>query len=206
MTGRSRRPIGPAHAGRVAIQIAIALLVGGCGASKTTTIVQQPPALPVTSPVTAASARPRVSAATPSARPRGSATTAASVVNALRDAGLPISGVVVYTASSDPNHLLGRPAEYTSKAAFTDRRINPAEVADAAAGSIDLGGGVEVFTDSTAARSRAEYISSLEQATPVLGSEYDYLAGRVLLRISSRLTPAQAERYGQTIDARLQPG
>jgi hypothetical protein len=37
----------------------------------------------------------------------------------------------------------------------------------------------------------------------ILGTEYDYLAGPVLLRLSSQLTPAQAAAYGHVIGATL---
>src|SRR5689334_22932043 len=43
----------------------------------------------------------------------------------MKAAGLPITNLIVYNATTDPNHLLGRQNEYTSKDAWVD----PAAVA-----------------------------------------------------------------------------
>ena len=44
--------------------------------------------------------------------------TAEDYANALKDAGLPIWKIEVWTAETDPNEKLGRPNEYTSKIDF----------------------------------------------------------------------------------------
>jgi len=103
---------------------------------------------------------------------------------------------IVYTASNDPNFLLGRPTGYTSKVAFSDTRVPPGPaVAGDTGGSVDLGGSVEVWRTPVAATQRSQYILRLEQRAPLLGSEYDYLSGPILLRVSGKLTPAQAGEY-----------
>lgn len=132
-----------------------------------------------------------------SARPApvGAATDASAVIAKLKAAKLPIGEVTVYTAASDPNHLLGRPGGYTSKAAFTDTRINPNDARDTTPGSVDLGGSVEVFATSGDAAAREQYIRAVEKAAPIVGTEYDYVSGPVLLRVSQVLTPQQAEQY-----------
>jgi hypothetical protein len=116
--------------------------------------------------------------------------TAAQVTRALRTHGLPVTGIRVLTAASDPNHLLGRPGEYTSKTEFADSRK-----AGEAGPGVAAGGSVEVYQDHAGAVRRARCIQSIVQAAPVLGAEYDYVAGAVLLRVSGQLTPAQARRY-----------
>jgi len=102
------------------------------------------------------------------------------------------SGVV--TAENDPNHLLGRPGQYTSKVTFTDSRIKAAEVTDSSKGSVDLGGAVEVFASPADAAARAKYIEAVSKSMSAL-AEYDYVHGTVLVRVSHYLTPAQAAGY-----------
>jgi hypothetical protein len=58
-----------------------------------------------------------------------------------------------------------------------------------------------VFANHAGAVRRARYIQGIIQAAPVLGAEYDYVAGAVLLRVSGQLTPAQARRYRAAIAA-----
>ncbi|MER8011798.1 hypothetical protein [Streptomyces sp. NPDC094149] len=98
------------------------------------------------------------------------------------------------TASNDPNHLLGRPSQYTSKVTFTDSRVNKADVADSSKGSVDLGGAIEVFASPADATARAKYIQTVAKSMSAL-AEYDYVHGSVLVRVSHYLTPAQAAEY-----------
>lgn len=114
----------------------------------------------------------------------------AEVVRALRQAGLPVGIARVYTPSTDPNKLLGRPGQYTGKANFRDRRIR------SGAGSIDPedGGSVETFANKPDASRRYRYLSAIAKSSPLF-AEWDYLEGTVVLRLSSDLTPAQAKQY-----------
>src|ERR671920_756138 len=102
---------------------------------------------------------------------------------------------IVYTAQTDPNQLLGTPHSYTSKAAFTDSRVSPAEANDTEIGSIELGGSVEVFANDADARARKDYLDQTVKDLPIDVSEYSYLHGPILLRVSRRLTPTQATEY-----------
>ncbi len=124
---------------------------------------------------------------------------AEGVVQGLAAAGEPAELTVVYTASNDPNQQLGRPGGYTSKAAFTDSRIKSDQVRDPNEGSVDLGGGVEYFEDQQQALDRGTYIQTALQAAQILGTEYDYVAGPALLRVSGVLTPDQADSYRQSL-------
>ncbi len=125
------------------------------------------------------------------------ALTAEQVANVLRSAGAPLTVTLVYTAESDPNKLLGRPGGYTSKIAFSDSRIPPAELGEGVApDAIERGGSVEVYPTRAGAAARAQFIqAALQGAQGVLGSEYDYTAGPVLVRVTGTLTPAQAGVY-----------
>lgn len=103
-----------------------------------------------------------------------------------------LSGTV--TAANDPDHLLGRPNQYTSKITFTDSRIKASEVTDSSKGSVDLGGEIEVFADPASAQARKKYIQAVTKSISAL-AEYDYVHGSVLVRVSHYLTPAQAGEY-----------
>ncbi|MFD8394921.1 hypothetical protein ACFV2N_38470 [Streptomyces sp. NPDC059680] len=108
-----------------------------------------------------------------------------------------LSGTV--TADDDPNHLLGRPGQYTSKVTFSDSRIKAADVEGTKAGDVDRGGAVEVFADPADAATRAKYIQAVTKSMPAL-AEYDYVHGTVLVRVSHYLTPAQAAAYKTAAD------
>ncbi|MED7926138.1 hypothetical protein SMD20_17920 [Nonomuraea sp. LP-02] len=117
---------------------------------------------------------------------------AAAIVTALAEQGLPVKLSVAYDESTDPNHLLGRPNGYTSKAAFTDSRIDASQVAGDK-GDVGLGGGVEVFDDAGTAEKRAEYIKAV--ATAPMLAEYTYIAGNVVVRVSKHITPTDAKAF-----------
>lgn len=98
---------------------------------------------------------------------------AAVIARRIGAAGLPVRGLVVYTARTDPNHLLGRQGGYTSKAAWQ-------------------AGGVEVYPDAAGCQARAAYLRTFQ---PPLGDGYDYTAGTAILRLSAELTPAQSKEW-----------
>lgn len=123
------------------------------------------------------------------------APTAAQIVAKFKTAKLPVGTTLTYTAANDPDHLLGRPNGYLSKTAWTDTRIGPNQVADSSSGSVDLGGSVEVYATASAAQAREDYIQSILKNAPALGTEYDFVVGDALVRVSSALTPAQAQAY-----------
>lgn len=125
--------------------------------------------------------------------PRAAVLSARQVASGLRQ-HLPVTSITILTAATDPNHLLGRPGEYTSKARFRDSRIP-------AAPDVTGGGEIEVFATSAQAVRRARYIQQVVQAAPILGAEYDYVAGPVLLRVSGKLTPSQAAGYALALAA-----
>ena len=120
------------------------------------------------------------------------APTARQVVVQLRAAGFPVGKIKVYSRSSDGNHLLGRPGQYTGKVNFRDQRIK-----DGGGGfAVTSGGSVEVFATTTDAKRRFDYVSAIfKSASPSIVAEYDYLEGNAFLRLSQALTPTQAKKY-----------
>jgi hypothetical protein len=171
--------------------VAVAGLTSACGAAAA------PPAAP---PGTASASAAASSSAPTSAAPALAALTARQVAIALKAKGLPIRITAVYTAATDPNHLLGRPGGYASKIMFADPRSEGTQ--DASGGpDVTEGGSIEVYATHADAVRRAVYIETITQAAPLLGTEYDYVSGGVLLRVSGNLTPTQAGQYEQALQA-----
>jgi hypothetical protein len=125
---------------------------------------------------------------------------AAAVLQKLQAAGLPITDSVVITEDNDPNNLIGRPGQYTSKVVFADERTDVP--LDKAAPDNDSGGSVEVFADAAAAKTRSDYIQkTLAALGPVAGTEYHYLTGSALVRVAGALPPSEAAQYETAVKA-----
>lgn len=121
--------------------------------------------------------------------------TAQEVLDALKNSGVPIGENIAFTAETDPNELLGRPGQYLSKINFRDTRLaveHPDEF------SVQDGGSIEVFPNSAGAAGRAQYLQTFSQSLSFL-AEYDFQQGPVLLRLSHRLTPEQAQVYADIL-------
>lgn len=88
-----------------------------------------------------------------------------------------IKHFTAYTAKTDPNQLLGRHGEYTSK-------VNWGPGGDGGDNSI------EAFSTVADAEARYEYVHGFRCP---FGDGYDLLTGKELLRLACSLTPAQAK-------------
>lgn len=64
---------------------------------------------------------------------------------------------------------------------------------------VDFGGSVEVFSNDDGAKARQTYIQAIAKAAPMLANEYDYVYGPVLVRVTGKLTPAQAGEYERAL-------
>jgi hypothetical protein len=117
---------------------------------------------------------------------------ASEVLQELKDKDMPIGQNVAYTAKNDPNDLLGRPNQYSSKVNFKDTRLKPDSLADDL--NVQEGGSIEVFKNQDDAITRKQYIESIGKGFAPF-SEYTYREGTVLLRLSHQLTPKQAAEY-----------
>lgn len=93
--------------------------------------------------------------------------------------GLPLSGLIVYTAATDPNHLLGRPTGYTSKCAWVDSRVPTSDTAYVSSADIGFGGGIEVFRSASGGTARAKYLFTIDKALPLLGGWCESRCGGV---------------------------
>jgi len=135
-----------------------------------------------------------VSTTAPSATSVKTSLTAAQIVAAFKTKGLPIGETVDYTAANDPNSLLGRQGQYTSKDSFIDTSIaNPSSNTGVNI-SVSDGGSVEVCANVNDATNRFNYVQTISKSTAIF-NEYDYLQGTYILRLSHYLTPDQAAMY-----------
>ncbi len=113
-------------------------------------------------------------AATPAASQGHQAVSPSAEVIAQRMGLTKAPGYVAYTASTDPNHLLGRQNGYTSKINW---------------GPDGNTGTIEVFPDQADAIARQDYIKGF---TCPFGFGYLTMQGTADLRLGCDLTPAQA--------------
>ncbi len=105
-------------------------------------------------------------------------------------AGIPsITKLVTITEDNDPNNLIGRPNGYTAAVVVYDKRVKCTEL------GVDCGASVEQWRTADDAKQRARYIAKVQKGAPVLGSEYHYLLGRVLVRVTGELKPSEANDY-----------
>jgi hypothetical protein len=95
--------------------------------------------------------------------------------------------------------LTGTPERLPVKSKRSDKRVPASDTTGDSKGDVDYGGSVEVFATANEAKARAAYIESVLKADPMLGTEYDYLNGPVLLRVSQYLIPSQAEEYQRAL-------
>lgn len=117
--------------------------------------------------------------------------TADDVINKLKEAGLAVDKTVAYTESTDTNELLGRPGQYVAKTNFGVTELETDGNPDM---DVSEGGSVELFANETDAKARYDYVSNIAKSSPML-SEYDYLNGKMLLRLSNSIVPSKAQEY-----------
>jgi hypothetical protein len=108
------------------------------------------------------------------------------VVASLQASGLPVTGIVAYTAENDPNKLLGRPGQYIGKVSWKDSR----------AGQSASEATVEWFGDDQSFNARFTYLDGIIKSSPLL-LQYMYKndARRAIARVPKELTPVQAGDY-----------
>lgn len=133
----------------------------------------------------------------PTPTPYAELVDAGNLLNQLKEVNSNVGTIVVYTAETDGNQLLGRPGYYTSKASFEDLRIEQYDVANN-----PKGGTVEVFDNDEDCNSRYEYLSSMQD--PSLGAfgvtQYIYKYDQAIFRIEYDITPDEADVYHSEID------
>lgn len=131
------------------------------------------------------------SANTPEAEQEQTPETATEVAQAVTEAVGSATEVTEVTEDNDPNDLIGRPNGYTAAAVITDENGEPSEDL-----SIDTGATVEQWGSESDAQDRSDYIQEIQkEGGGLLGSEWNYLHGEFLLRVSGELKPSTADEY-----------
>jgi hypothetical protein len=123
--------------------------------------------------------------------------TAKDVINKLKEAGLSIDKTVEFTEETDVNELLGRPGQYIAKANFSVKELEENGNPDM---DIEQGGSVEIFANEKDAKNRFDYISEVTKSSPML-SEYDYIHGKMILRLSNKVLPSKAKEYQKAFES-----
>ena len=121
--------------------------------------------------------------------------TAEEITNKLKEKGLNIGKIVVYTEETDLNNLLGRPNQYISKVQFEDTRLSQEFIEDNDA----KGGTIETFNNKEDMQKRKNYIESISSSSSIF-AQYIYGNEYVLLRLDNELTPSQAKEYETTFN------
>ncbi len=153
------------------LTFAISLVGSACSSKQTTATPVERPAISIST--TAAYRQPSASA----------------IAEHLRSQIAAITKVVTITENNDPNNLIGRPTGYVDAAVAYDSATICLDLGS------DCGAMVEVWPTPEAAQQRANYIAALQQASPILGTEYHHLRGPVLLRVTGDIKPSVNAEY-----------
>ena len=165
----------------LAILCAATLATSACGAEDQSA-TPAPPAATVT-----VTATPSPSATPTKVEP----TTAGRYAKAIAGNVPSAMKVTVLTEKTDSNNLLGRPNGYISAAVISDKG---GDTSDPDPG-VAYGATVEMFDSESGAARRSDYIQGILKDAPMLGTEYDYIQGNALLRVSGELPPSVAAKY-----------
>lgn len=128
-------------------------------------------------------------AASPSSSTATEEVDATQLAEELKNSSKTATKVLTITEDNDPNNLIGRPNGYDSAAVIYDAGGSCDEP------MTDCGLVIEVFSDEASAKSRGEYIQAILKGSPALGSEWDYVKGNALLRVSGKLSPSTNTTY-----------
>lgn len=124
-------------------------------------------------------------------------TSASAIAFAIKTA-VPSSGdIVQITEDNDPNNVIGRPTGYVDAATLYDSRVSCDEL------GAECGASIEIWGDAAAAQARMDYVQGILGSTTVLGTEYDYVRGNAIIRVTGELKPSEAAEYEAAIDGYL---
>lgn len=115
---------------------------------------------------------------------------AGGVLAKLKADKLGLTNTAVQDEDNDPNNLIGRPGEYTSRASAD----LPGGDQSAPKGDTERGLVIEVFATAADATKRGTYITSVK--TGILGTEWEYYTadGTGLVRVGGSVKPSLAKK------------
>lgn len=115
-----------------------------------------------------------------------------------------VTEILAWTEDTDVNGKLGRPNEYTSKADFSDSRVE--EFATTMAEKLEhglSGGTIEVFATESDCEARYTYLKQfLDPSYGAFGlNQYMYKYKKAIFRVSYDIKPSEANVYKEQMDA-----
>jgi hypothetical protein len=175
---------------RLGVLALVLPLIAACGTSK------DPAAAPPRPTQAATTSAPRPTTATSAATPTVAAHSDDPIEEAKRlKTQIPqIVDVVTLTEDNDENDLIGRPGQYDAASFMADKRLACHAMGDFDGLSIDCGAKIERWPSEADAKARIKDIQD-KLETYGLGAEWDYVRGRVLLRVAGELKPSEAAAY-----------
>jgi len=124
------------------------------------------------------------------------------IATALKASGMPITEIVIYTAESDPNKLLGRPGQYVAKVSWRDQRTEPTPFPTVSGFAFPTSeptppdATIEVFPDDATLKTRQDYTEAISKSSPLFLQYISVNARRrALMRLPKDFTPDQAQAY-----------
>jgi hypothetical protein len=99
-----------------------------------------------------------------------------------------IVDVITMTEDNDKNNLIGRPGQYDAASFMADKRLGCHAAGHYDGLSIDCGAKIERWPSEADAKTRMKDIQD-KLKTYGLGAEWDYVRGRLLLRLAGELKP-----------------
>lgn len=120
-----------------------------------------------------------------------------------KDYKMPIVQEVTYTEKTDPNQLMGRPDQYTSKCAWNDKRdkehvdwVNNPENKEKDGVECTI----EVCDKKSQAKDRDKYLRNVVKNMPMLNRQYIYYCDRAVMRVSFNVIPKEAKKYQKAFE------
>ncbi len=109
----------------------------------------------------------------------------------------------VYTEKNDPNGTLGKPGYYVAGAAFFDSRTDyTVDESNPNSWGADAGGGIEVYSTSKDAATRADYLKGFQGSALTDPGAYK-LVDKLILRASDKLTKSQQDEIIAFLESQI---
>jgi hypothetical protein len=170
---------------RLGVLVILMPLIAACGTSNGADVAPTTPSAATSVPTTASTVTP--TGAAHSDDPTDEA-------KRLKTQIPQIIEVITMTEDNDENDLIGRPGQYDAGSFMADKRLGCHATGDYDGLSIDCGAKIERWPSKADAKVRMKGIQN-KLKTYGLGAEWDYVRGRVLLRVAGELKPTAAAAY-----------
>lgn len=177
----------------LALASTLLMSLGGCGGSVETSDTKPATTGPASSEPADSATSPPSSSSSAASEGSDLGDDADAMADALQAAIPTLKTRLKMTEDNDANELFGRPGKYDQVTFLADTRLGCKAAGDFDGLSTDCGVKIERWPSAEAARARAEEIQRKLRDFG-LGAEYDYLVGRLIVRVAGDLKPSQAKR------------